>query len=98
MIHLILDQAGYNKVAEVKEHAFQLDIHLYYLPPYSLNFNAIERLWKVMNEETRNNIFFETAKKFKSRMRKVIKHELPEILPNLRSRITDNFYIKKPAN
>ena len=98
VIHLILDQAGYNKAAEVREHAFQLGIHLHYLPPYSPNLNAIERLWKVMNEETRNNIFFETAKKFKSRMRKFIKHELPEILPKLRSRITDNFYIKKPAN
>ena len=57
VIHLILDQAGYNKVAEVREHAFQLGIHLHYLPSYSPNLNAIERLWKVMNEETRNNIF-----------------------------------------
>ena len=64
VIHLILDQAGYNKVAEVREHAFQLGIHLHYLPPYSPNLNAIERLWKVMNEETRNNVFFKTAKEF----------------------------------
>ena len=98
VIHVILDQAGYNKATEVREHAFQLGIHLHYLPPYSPNLNAIERLWKVMNEETRNNIFFKTAKEFKSRVRKFIKHELPDILPNLRSRITDNFYIKKTAN
>ena len=98
VIHLILDQAGYNKAAEVREHAFHLGIHLHYLPPYSPNLNSIERLWKVMNEETRNNVFFKTAKEFKSRMRKFIKHELPEILPNLRSRITDNFHIKKTAN
>ena len=57
VIHLILDQAGYNKATEVREHAFQLDIHLHYLPAYSPNLNAIERLWKVMNEETRNNVF-----------------------------------------
>ena len=46
----------------------------------------------------RNNVFFKTAKEFKSRMRKFIKDELPEILPNLRSRITDNFHIKKTVN
>ena len=96
VIHLILDQAGYNKAAEVREHAFQLGIHLHYLPAYSPNLNAIERLWKVMNEETRNNVFFKTAKEFKSRMRKFIRDELPEILPNLRSRITDKFHIKNP--
>ena len=98
VIHLILDQAGYNKASEVREHAFQLGIHLHYLPAYSPNLNAIERLWKVMNEETRNNVFFKTAKEFKSRMRKFIGDELSEILPNLRSRITDKFHIKKPAN
>jgi len=62
VIHLILDQAGYNKAAEVREHAFQLGIHLHYLPAYSPNLNAIERLWKVMNEETRNNIFLKQPK------------------------------------
>ena len=40
-MHLILDQAGYNKASEVREHAFQLGIHLDYLPAYSPNLNAI---------------------------------------------------------
>ena len=31
VIHIILDQAGYNKAAEVRQHAFQLGIHLHYL-------------------------------------------------------------------
>ena len=96
VIHVILDQAGYNKSAEVREHAFELGIHLHYLPAYSPNLNSIERLWKVMNEKTRNNVFFKTAKEFKSRMRIFFDEELPEILPNLGSRITDKFYIKKP--
>jgi len=97
VIHLILDQAGYNKSAEVRGHAFELGIHLHYLPAYSPNLNSIERLWKVMNEEARNNVFFKTAKEFKSRIRKFIDEDLPEILPNLRSRITDKFHIKKTA-
>ena len=28
-IHLILDQAGYNRTAEIREHAFQLCIYLH---------------------------------------------------------------------
>ena len=98
VIHIILDQAGYNKSAEVRKHAFELGIHLHYLPAYSPNLNSIERLWKIMNEETRNNVFFKTAKEFKSRIRKFIDEDLPEILPSLRSRITDKFHIKKAAN
>ena len=98
VIHVVLDQAGYNKSAEVRKHAFGLGIHLHYLPAYSPNLNSIERLWKVMNEETRNNVFFKTAKEFKSRIRKFFDEDLPEILPNLRSRINDTFHIKKTAN
>lgn len=93
-IHIILDQAGYHKSFVVREHAFRLGIHLHYLPPYSPNLNAIERMWKVMNEVARNNVFFDTAKYFKSRIRQFFKEELPDILPNLRSRINDNFQIK----
>lgn len=98
VLHLILDQAGYNKSAAVREHAFKLGIHLHYLPAYSPNLNSIERLWKVMNEEIRNNVFFKTAKDFKSRIKWFFDERLPDILPDLRSRINDNFHIKKPAN
>ena len=57
-IHLILDGAGYHRSAVVKEEAKNLNIILDYLPPYSLNLNPIERLWKVMNEYARNNKYF----------------------------------------
>ncbi|MCK5819333.1 MAG: transposase, partial [Psychromonas sp.] len=46
------------------EEAKNLNIILHYLPPYSLNLNPIERLWKVMNEYARNNKYFSTAKEF----------------------------------
>lgn len=94
-IHLILDQAGYHKSFEVRAHASRLGIHLHYLPAYSPNLNSIERIWKVMNEAARNNVFFATAKAFKLRIRRFFKEELPEILPTLRSRINDNFELKK---
>lgn len=85
VIHLILDQASYNKAFEVREYAYKLGIHLHYLPPYSPNLNSIERLWKVMNEKARNNVFFETAKKFKMRIKQFFDDELDQILPDLRS-------------
>ena len=98
VIHLILDQASYNKAFEVREYAYKLGIHLHYLPPYSPNLNSIERLWKVMNEKARNNVFFETAKKFKMRIKQFFDDEVDQILPNLRSTINDKFHIKKTAN
>ncbi len=54
-IHLIVDGAGYNKAHLVKEWAYVSNIELHYLPPYSPNLNPIERLWKIMNEQVRNN-------------------------------------------
>ena len=98
VIHLILDQASYNKAFEVREYAYQIGIHLHYLPPYSPNLNSIERLWKVMNEKVRNNIFFETTKKFKMSIKQFFDEELPKLLPKLRSKINDTFHIKKTAN
>ena len=96
-IHLILDQAGYNKSFPVREYASKLGIHLHYLPPYSPNLNAIERLWKVMNEEIRHNVFFKSARDFKQKIRWFFDHRLPEILPDLRTRLNDNFHVKNAA-
>ena len=44
----------------------RLGIKLWHLPPYSPNLNLIERAWKVMNEEVRNNVYFPDAKTFTS--------------------------------
>ena len=66
-------------------------IELHYLPAYSPNLNPIERLWKVMNEEVRNNVFFSSAKEFREAIGNFFEAKLPKILPNLRQRINDNF-------
>lgn len=42
---------------------------MHILPPYSPNLNPIERLWKVMNEVSRNNQVFKTFKDFKETIR-----------------------------
>jgi len=90
-IYLILDQAGYHKSNNVKETANKLNIKLLYLPPYSPNLNSIERLWKVMNEYSRNNKFFESAQKFRQSIFDFFQKTMPEIASNLHLRINDNF-------
>lgn len=90
-INLILDQAGYNKDADVITKAKILNIDLHFLPPYSPNLNPIERLWKVMNEYSRNNRFFKTAQEFRQSIGDFFGKTVPEIGEVLASRITDNF-------
>ena len=90
-IHMILDGAAYHRSKVVKEHAELLNIELHYLPPYSPNLNPIERLWKVMNEHARNNVYFATTKAFRESIDHFFEVKLPEIGYSLQSRINDNF-------
>lgn len=50
-VHLVLDNARYQKCRVVQDLAEQLGIHLEYIPPYSPNLNLIERLWKFVKGE-----------------------------------------------
>ncbi|MEQ1666657.1 MAG: IS630 family transposase, partial [Bdellovibrionales bacterium] len=96
-IHIILDQSGYHRSQQVKEFAKVESIELHYLPPYSPNLNPIERLWKVMNEQVRNNRVFKSAKEFRDAIVKFFDVKLPDIAHTLRSRINDNFQIVNPV-
>lgn len=55
-VHIILDEAGYLRPELVMEGAYVMNIELHYLRSYSPNVNPTERLWKVVNEEVRNNV------------------------------------------
>ncbi len=79
------------------EKAKELNIQLHILPPYSPNLNPTERLWKVMNEQVRNNEYFHSAKEFREKIDGFFKKTLPEIANSLDSRINDNFQILVPA-
>lgn len=92
-INLVLDGASYHRSAEVVEKAKSLNIKLHYLPPYSPNLNPIERLWKVMNEQCRNNKYFATAKEFRQQINHFFEVILPDISSSLDSRINDNFQV-----
>ena len=64
-IHLVLDNARYQKCQVVRDLAVQLGIHLEYLPPYSPNLNLIERLWKFVKGELSSKYYsdFDTFKR-----------------------------------
>jgi transposase len=97
-IHIILDQSGYHRSQLVKDAAIKKNIELHYLPPYSPNLNPIERLWKVMNEEVRNNVFFSSTKDFRNAISNFFDDRLSKIAWSLRWRINDNFQTIKPVS
>tara|TARA_B110000046_G_C12948065_1_gene378875 strand:+ start:249 stop:1277 length:1029 start_codon:yes stop_codon:yes gene_type:complete len=92
-IHLILDRGGYNRSQETRAAAKELGIELHFLPPYSPNLNPIERLWKVMNEYTRNNRVFQSAKDFREEILAFFNTTWPKIAHSMTDRINDNFQI-----
>lgn len=57
VVHLVLDNARYQKCAPVMELAAELGIILEYIPPYSPNLNLIERLWKFVKSELRSKYY-----------------------------------------
>jgi transposase len=90
-LHIILDQSGYHRSQAVKKAALLYNIELHYLPPYSPNLNPIERLWKVMNEQVRNNVVFQSAQAFREQLALFFSATIPKIKNSLVTRITDNF-------
>jgi transposase len=90
-LHIILDQSGYHRSNAVKEAALSHHIELHYLPPYSPNLNPIERLWKVMNEQVRNNVVFESAQAFREQLALFFSVTIPKIKRSLGTRVNDNF-------
>ena len=64
--------------------AARLGIKLRHLLPYSPNLNLIERAWKVMNEQVRDNVYF--------------LNRWSNLSKSLTTRFTDNFQvIQQPA-
>ncbi len=61
---------------------------------YSPNLNPIERLWKVMNEQVRNNVVFESAKAFREQLALFFSVTIPKIKRSLGTR---HMIIFKPS-
>ena len=58
-IHLVLDNARYQKNEEVLKKAEMLNISIIFLPPYCPNLNLIERLWKFLKKKIAQTNLFE---------------------------------------
>lgn len=97
-IHQILDNGPYNTSHDTREAAKKYGILLHYLPPYSPNLNPIERLWKIMNEFTRNNRVFTTVSDFKTPIFEFFRITWPKISASMTDRLTDNFQILNKAS
>lgn len=57
-IHIILDNARYQRSYVVQQKAASLGIELIYLPPYSPNLNLIERLWRYFKKKVMKNKYY----------------------------------------
>ena len=97
-LNIILDQGSYCVSKATLAEAVRLGIKLWHLPPYSPNLNLIERAWKVMNEQVRNNVYFPDAKIFTSTIKDFFLNRWSGLSKSLTARFADNFQIiQKPA-
>lgn len=92
IIHLILDNARYNRSSKVQELAKELGIELLYLPPYSPNLNPIERVWKFFKKKVLYNRYYETKAEFEAACMKFFKY-IRKFKDELSSLVTDNFQV-----
>lgn len=63
-IYIVLDNARYQHCQLVRYIAWQLNIHLIFLPPYSPNLNIIERLWKFVKKKCLYAKYYQTFQDF----------------------------------
>ena len=96
-IHIVWDNAGYHKSRDILSYAAGLNICVHYLPPYSPNLNPIERLWKMMHEQTLYNKYYEKFADFSVAVCQFFK-DISRKKKSLRARITDNFQIVSEPN
>ena len=61
-VYLIQDNASYHKKSEVYEwfSANRRRLEVYLLPPYSPQFNAVERIWHYTRMQSTHNRYFDT--------------------------------------
>lgn len=87
-VHIVLDNAKYQKCGAVRTLATGLGISLQYIPPYSPNLNLIERLWKFVKGELRTK-YYDSFSDFKNRIDSIIDSASKENLPKVQKLIGD---------
>lgn len=96
-IHLILDNAGYHKSDEFLKFVATTKVKIHYLPPYSPNLNPIERLWKIMHENTTYNRYYAKFSEFSASILGFFEN-IREYRCIIKMRINDNFQKLKFAS
>jgi len=96
-IYIICDNAAYHKSALVKEYLENSIIELVYLPGYSPNLNPIERLWKLMRENTTYNRYYEKFSDFSEAIRNFFITDREKLQKLIAARISDKFHLFAPT-
>ncbi len=65
-IYIVLDNARYQHCQLVRYIAWQFNIRLLFLPPYSPNLNIIERLWKFVKKKCLYAKYYQTFHDFQN--------------------------------
>lgn len=65
-IYIVLDNARYQHCQLVRYVAWQFNIHLLFLPPYSPNLNIIERLWKFVKKKCLYAKYYQNFDEFRN--------------------------------
>lgn len=95
-IVVIQDNAKYNHAYGKSEHAKNLHIIPYFLPPYCPNLNLIERIWKFMKSAMMHNAYYETFPEFLQAIINFCSHHANGS-PEIKSLMTQKFEILKAA-
>jgi Transposase and inactivated derivatives len=95
-IHLILDNAGYHKSEAFLKFVATTKVKIHYLPPYSPNLNPIERLWKIMHENTTYNRYYAKLSEFTDNIIGFFEN-IGKYKSIIQARINDNFQRLKLA-
>ena len=92
-IYIVLDNARYQHCQFVKYVAWQFNIHLVFLPPYSPNLNIIERLWKFVKKKCLYAKYYHTFEAFKNAIISTMNqtNSNPKYKQQLSSLLTLNF-------
>ena len=91
VITVILDNARYQRCARVQDCARLLAIELLFLPPYSPNFNLIERLWGFVKDTCLYSKYYTTFADFKQAITTCLSQTQGKHQPQLKTLLTLKF-------
>ena len=92
-VTVVLDNARYQRCAQVVTLAASLHIELCFLPPYSPNLNLIERLWKFVKKQCLYSTYYADFAAFKAAIVQCLAQTQTTHRPALDSLLTLRFQL-----